>query len=406
MNASNVGNLGEVVPITITAPPNGDGNTTHGLGRIATIGELALVLIKVDDRKDKTALESVSNIAASVSVSGGPVTSFTPPTQTLVEWALVPKLVSPMSGYVALANNIRFHFSQINLSIGGQTTTGTFTDMHDVGRCSSGRDSVMGGLIGVEALIENGAPTDSAYPTGLLLLNGTSGSALSGGISGNVTVQVYAPDPGSNLSGVTPLQTLNFNFAMPGTSSTPIPAPIPRTRPLQHYNKPPCACPPCNHLFLVRDVSSGVYGVYDSWEWCNGHGLFRLSKQHHEELYAGEWNRIQSYRREQHRCRALTGAYRTDGQHSSIGGRLAPARHGAKSACARFRHASADDDVYAGLRRHELGKQRDARSSRRNPWCFADGCYVCGGHFACLNHRPRTWLWVGQLELIAIVGSR
>ena len=127
-----------------------------------------------------------------------------PSKQTLVEWALVPKLVSPMSGYVALANNIRFNFSQINLSIGGQTTTGPYPDMYDVGRCSSGRDSVMGGLIGIEALVESdkGAPADSAYPTGLLVLNGTSGSQIN--ISGSVTVQVYAPNPpGGNFSGVT-----------------------------------------------------------------------------------------------------------------------------------------------------------------------------------------------------------
>ena len=216
------GKIGEVLPITITAPPNGDGSTTHGLGRIATIGELALVLIKVDDRVDTTKAEA-GNIATSVSVTGGPVAQFDPSKKTLVEWALVPKLVSPMSGYVALANNIRFKFSQINLSIGGYTTSGPYPDMYETGRCSTGRDSVIGGLMGIEALTENSANA-SAYPTGLLLLDGTSGSQIN--ISGTVTVQIYAPDPGASPT-TTPLQTLQFNFAMPGSSSTPVPAPIP-----------------------------------------------------------------------------------------------------------------------------------------------------------------------------------
>ncbi len=220
LNASKVGNLGEVVPITVTAPPNNDGLTTHGLGRIATIGELALVLVKVDDRSNTGAAEA-GNLAASVSYSGGGASgSYNPSQKTLVEWALIPKLVSPMAGYVALANNIRFNFSNVSLSIGGQSTTGPYTDMYDVGRCSSGRDSVIGGLIGLEALIENGAPSDSAYPTGLVLLNGTSGSSIN--ISGTVTVQVYAPNP---ISG-TPLQTLQFNFSLPNNAG-PIPAPIP-----------------------------------------------------------------------------------------------------------------------------------------------------------------------------------
>ena len=227
---ANVGKMGQVVPITITST---DGNTTHGMGRINTVAELGLVLMKIDDRKDTTMAETSSNLASTIIVSNSAPATVNPKTTTLVEWALVPKLVSPMQGYAALSNNLRLHFSAINLKIGGTAVSGTYPDMHDTGRVSVWRDCVVGGIGGTTALIENntgnpqGAPADSAYPTGLVAVSGTStglGLPSQGTttVTGTVTMELYAPDTGS-ASG-TPLQTFNFNFS---TSPTGIAVPIP-----------------------------------------------------------------------------------------------------------------------------------------------------------------------------------
>ncbi len=226
------GALGQVVPIQVNST---DGSVTNGLGRIATIAELGLVLVKVDDRITTAYAENASlpataqypantpNLAQAITVNGAPgVATVAPATQTLVEWALIPKLASPMAGYVALANNIRLKFTKINLVIGGASTTGSpYTDIYDKGRISCDeRDSVMGGLIGCETLVESayqgltGSPADSNYPTGLCLLSGKSGSPIT--ISGSVEVQLLAPNTAS-----TPLQTFEFTF--PAGASAPIP---------------------------------------------------------------------------------------------------------------------------------------------------------------------------------------
>ncbi len=241
--------LGQVVPIQVSAA---SGNTTHGLGRIATIAELGLVLVKVDDRISKAYAENAPlpatgqypdktpNVAQSITVSGAPgITTVAPATQTLVEWALVPKLCSPMAGYVALANNIRLKFTKINLVIGGASTTGPYTDMYDVGRIScEQRDSVMGGLIGCETLVENayqnrtGSPASSMYPTGLCVLPGKSGSPMT--ISGSVEVQLLAPN-----TATAPLQTFEFTFPAAGVS-----APIPQLYYADSPPTPPSTTPP------------------------------------------------------------------------------------------------------------------------------------------------------------------
>ena len=196
------------------------------MGRVATIGELALLLMKIDDRKKTTYAES-GNLAATIAVNNASPATVDPTTTTLVEWALVPKLVSPMQGSVALANNIRLHFSKINLQIGGTTVVGPYTDLHDNGRVSTGRDAVFGGIMGTEALTES--QPDSHYPTGVVAVPGTTLSlGLPGGhtmtISGTVELQLFAPDTG-DTSG-TPLQTFEFDFTT-GASASTITVPIP-----------------------------------------------------------------------------------------------------------------------------------------------------------------------------------
>ncbi len=212
---NNVCQTGQVVP-TQTLTPLVTGTLVQGLGRLALISELAVALTKVDDRTNTSMVESGSNLVSTVNVTGGgTVTSFTPggpSPQTCIEWALIPKLCSPMSGYVALANNFRIHFTNVSLVIGSNpATTGTVTDLYDSGRIScEQRDSVVGGLEGIETLIEAayqggfGSPTNSMYPTGLVVVSGSSGPIA---LSGTVTAQVFAPS-----AATTPLQTFNFVF--------------------------------------------------------------------------------------------------------------------------------------------------------------------------------------------------
>jgi hypothetical protein len=224
---ANVCQTGEVIPIQI--------NNSHGMGRIATISELALVLTKVDDRANTSLEESGSaNLTKVIQVSGCPgVTMVTPTNQTLIEWALIPRLSSPMCGYVALANNLRIRFSNFNLSIGGQAVSGTsvsVTDLYDTGRISCEQlDSVMGGNIGTESLVEaaraglTGSPSDSLYPTGLVVVSGTAISGTPAGttisISGSVTATIYSP-AGRNLTPGPQVQQMLFDF--PATT-VPIP---------------------------------------------------------------------------------------------------------------------------------------------------------------------------------------
>ena len=226
----NQAGLGQVVPIQIVPP--GTSGTTHGIGRIATISELGLELIKVDDRANTAMAESTTNLSSTITVTGAPgISKVNPQTQTLIEWSLIPMLADPMPGWVGQANNLRIKFTNINLSIGGvaisAATTGTISDVYSTGQMGGGRDSRVGGLIGPTALLISPSPSDSMYPTGLIVINGTSvGSAINplpGGaaaISGNVGVTISGTAGTSGASGPT-LQTFTFVFP-------PMPAPIPR----------------------------------------------------------------------------------------------------------------------------------------------------------------------------------
>ena len=163
-----------------------------------------------------------------------------------MEWCLIPKMVSPMCGYVALANDVRLVFSNAAQGSGGGPLTigttvvdlSTASNVYDSGRLSCNeRDSVMGGNIGAESLVEYsyatfsaqaaGSPPDSMYPTGLCLVNGGSQSlppspaptATTMPISGSFTVKLYAP-AGTTASS-TPLQT--YTFTIPPGTTVPIP---------------------------------------------------------------------------------------------------------------------------------------------------------------------------------------
>ena len=203
---ANVGSVGEVIPIRIST---GAGAGTQGFGRIATIAELAVAFTKVDDRKNTAAAAGGSNYVPTVAVSGAGSTNAVDPTQqTLVECCLIPRLVSPMCGYVALANNIRLRFTSFKLTIDGVPVTppSPMPDIYDTGRITcEQRDSAMGGQIGAESMIEaayhglTGSPSDSMYPTAVALVSGvslnnppsaakTSKNTMS--IAGSVTVQV------------------------------------------------------------------------------------------------------------------------------------------------------------------------------------------------------------------------
>jgi uncharacterized protein (TIGR02600 family) len=256
--SSNQLKVGQVVPIQI---PSTSGGTAHGIGRIATVEEMALILMKVDDRKNTALVESsTSNLATSVTVNGFPgVTSFNPATQTLLEWCLVPKLGSPMEGYVAMANNIRLRFSSIKLNIGSATVStgytgasGQVSDMDDQGRIACDeRDAVIGGSLGMLSLVDQpysldnnaaGAPSDSMYPTGLVVVNGTSVSASGTttvitpiSVSGTVNMQILAPAGPTGGASPGP-QVQAFTFSISGTNPT-IQVPIPNLP--YHGGSPP-----------------------------------------------------------------------------------------------------------------------------------------------------------------------
>jgi uncharacterized protein (TIGR02600 family) len=206
---------GQVVPIE-------PGNGTRGFGRIATLSELGLVLIKVDDRNS-----AMSGPAAKIFYTApAPLSTGVclPLTETLLEWALLPKLNSPMAGYSGLANDLRFKFTNVNLTVGGQTASGSaFPDLYDTGRLGGNtHDSKIGGSVGLSSLFEAkdsrnptnpGAPTDSMFPTGLVKVTGTSGMPIT--VSGTVDLEIWAPA----VNG-TKLQTIQVNI--PATQ-VPIP---------------------------------------------------------------------------------------------------------------------------------------------------------------------------------------
>ena len=232
----NVAALGQVVPIQISG--TNSGGTPRGMGRIETISELVLTLVKVDDRKSVGSADGSSNLATSVTVTthdtnSPAVPSFSPASQTCLEWTLIPKMFCGMAGYPALGNDIRITFSNFNLQIGGVAVQAPSDapNIYDTGRLgSSTRDSLIGGSIGYYDLVlqagsshnETMPPKDSMYPTGLVVIPGQS-AAVTGGaagsatttISGGCTVTITSP----NASGST-VQTFNFSFP---STTVPIP---------------------------------------------------------------------------------------------------------------------------------------------------------------------------------------
>ena len=232
----NVAALGQVVPIQISG--TNSGGTPRGMGRIETISELALTLVKVDDRKSVTTADTSSNLATTVNVTthdtnSPAVASFSPASQTCLEWTLIPKMFCGMAGYPALGNDIKIAFSNFTLQIGGVAVQAPSDapNIYDTGRLgSSTRDSLIGGSIGYYDLVlqagsshsETNPPKDSMYPTGLVVIPGQS-AAVTGGaagsatttISGGCTVTITSP----NASGST-VQTFNFSFP---STTVPIP---------------------------------------------------------------------------------------------------------------------------------------------------------------------------------------
>ena len=185
--------LGQVVPIEM---PDG----TRGIGRIATISELALIIIKKapDDLPSK------------------------------VQVVLLPKYFCPMAGFCSLANNFRVTFEDINITVNSKEVFKDFSKsgfknqptMYDIGRVGKPRsaDSKVGGTIGWNTLCElyhanpMAAPTDSVIPNADVEVSDNPQGTLT--IGGTVTVKVTAPARATpvNSTGEPIVQTIKFKF--------------------------------------------------------------------------------------------------------------------------------------------------------------------------------------------------
>ncbi len=185
--------LGQVVPIEM---PDG----TRGIGRIATISELALIILKKapDDLPSK------------------------------VQVVLLPKLFCPMAGFCSLANNFRVTFEDINITVNSKEVFKDFSKstfkhqptMYDVGRVGKPRsaDSKVGGTIGWNMLCElyhanpMPAPTDSVIPNADMDVSDNPQGTLT--IGGTVTVKITAPAQATpiNSTGEPLVQTIKFKF--------------------------------------------------------------------------------------------------------------------------------------------------------------------------------------------------
>ena len=227
---------GQVVPIV-------PGNGTRGFGRIATIKELGIAALKVDNRIDITKSETDPVNSVNNSVTLG----YDNTKKTKIQFALLPDLFCPMAGLTALCNDIRIKFTSINLTVtdkDGITYTpfsslpfaagngsGVQPDLYDVGRMGdfdTGPTKV-GGYTGIYSLTEPasttiplniGSPIDSVPPTGVIVLDGTSPPAgVSGAdtfnIAGSVTVEIHAPNSGPAIQ--------TFTFTIPPGTTMPIP---------------------------------------------------------------------------------------------------------------------------------------------------------------------------------------
>ncbi|MCE9609070.1 MAG: Verru_Chthon cassette protein A, partial [Chthoniobacter sp.] len=186
--------LGQVVPIEMSL----DGYNTRGFGRIATISELALVILKKDPAKSPPKLQV----------------------------ALIPKFFSPMAGFCAMANNFRVTFEDIRVTVNSKevfkdfsgSTNSAQPTIYDIGRVGKPRsfDAKVGGTIGWVMLCElqqanpMPSPSDSVVPTAEM--NAGEGSSLS--IGGTVTVKISAPAKSTptNSTNEPLVQTIKFKF--------------------------------------------------------------------------------------------------------------------------------------------------------------------------------------------------
>jgi len=256
---------GQVVPIV-------PGNGTRGFGRVATIPELALVILKTDTRIVSTDAEdtpettntiggtsytytdtphpnwknvvqaNIAKITSSGVTYTGPTLiggnlSYDPTLKTQLQCALIPRLFSPMAGFPALYNDIsiKFHpeISTIKLTDQSGTSVTPFAStaitMTGTGGAflNPGGDNEckIGGDIGAMTMFVNN-PTVIPPTSGTFIVNGTSvlsstsASQTSGSplviTSSTFSVDIYAPDIAKNGNII---QTLNFQFS----GTVPIP---------------------------------------------------------------------------------------------------------------------------------------------------------------------------------------
>ena len=223
---------GQVVPIA--PPPGTPGAGTRGIGRIATISELALVVIRTGPRKDGQPYGTAS---------GSPIQD---DSKTNLQISLIPQLFCPMAGYSALAHNLRIRFKNISIKVNGVdafATNPNQSGLYDTGRISNahGTESKNGGVIGYRALMENGAgengsktsdgaPADSLPAYANLTISGSSissngtnmtlAAANTMVIQGSVDVQIEAPATVTNASPGQVVQTMHFDYP---STTVPIP---------------------------------------------------------------------------------------------------------------------------------------------------------------------------------------
>ena len=236
VSSGNGNNTGQVVPLQVSSSggvsvTQFNGNNPRGAGRIATVAELDLELVKVEDRINPKLAETGSNTCPIVNITNayesGSTTAIHPTNialtpNTAVEWALIPRFFSPMAGYVGLANNLqmKFNFATANpLKVGGSAVAAPATPatLIDKGRFPSSRDSDVGGNIGAVFFLDPAAPATNMWPTGLVLVNGQTGQAMS--IGGSVGWSIAAPYNGNVIqSGTFTFPTVNV--PIPGLALT------------------------------------------------------------------------------------------------------------------------------------------------------------------------------------------
>ncbi len=242
---------GQVVPLQLSTVPGvvtvtaTNGNNPRGAGRIATPVEFDLMLVKIDDRinipltgtnsgnSSSNTTETGTNICTQVNIVNANETGATTtiyPTNTgkspntAVEWTIVPRFICPMAGYTGLANNFSLQMSQAGtnpLQINSTSVVfpAQMPTLTGTGLIPNDRDSGVGGNIGCICMLQGadarGAtnPPTNMWPTGLVLVNGTSGQTMT--IGGSVGYSITAPSSTGSV-----IQSGTFAFP---TTTVPIP---------------------------------------------------------------------------------------------------------------------------------------------------------------------------------------